>query len=61
VTGKGPNGRSKRRQVLSEVVGAMIPASVFGGRLWAIGGSPGAGFAAFGVIFAVLLAIYLHV
>jgi hypothetical protein len=43
------------------VVGAMLPALMFGGVLWGIGGFPTIAFAAVGVIFTVLVAIALYV
>jgi hypothetical protein len=39
----------------------MLPALLFGGVLWGIGGFPAIAFAAVGVIFTVLVAIDLYV
>jgi hypothetical protein len=38
----------------------MFPAVLFGGVLWGISGFPTIAFAAFSVIFAGLVAIYLY-
>jgi len=61
VPDKGSNKRTKRTEALRAVVGAMLPALMFGGVLWGIGGFPTIAFAAFGVIFTVLVAIDLYV
>ncbi len=61
VPGKGSNKHTKRTEGLRALVGAMVPALMFGGVLWGISGFPTIAFAAFGVIFAVLLAITLYV
>jgi hypothetical protein len=61
VPGKGSNKRTKRTEALRSLVGAMLPAVLFGGILWGIGGFPTIAFAAFGVIFTVLVAIDLYV
>jgi hypothetical protein len=39
----------------------MLPAVLFGGLLWGVGGSASMAFAALGLIFAGLVAIYLYV
>ena len=61
VPGKGSNKRTKRTEALGSLVGAMLPAVLFGGLLWGIGGSAAIAFAALGLIFAGLVAIYLYV
>lgn len=61
VTGKAPNGRSERSQFLWSLVAAMLPAVLFGGLLWSIGGYLAAALAALGVIFVALWTIYLYV
>ncbi len=57
----GSNKRANRTEALRSVVGAMVPAVLFGGVLWGISGFPVIAFAAFGVIFTVLVAIALYV
>ena len=59
--GKGSNKGTKRTEALSALVGAMLPAVLFGGLLWGIGGSAEIAFATLGFIFAGLVAIYLYV
>jgi hypothetical protein len=59
--GKGSNKRTKRTEALWLLVGAMLLAVLFGGLLWGIGGSAAIAFAALGLIFAGLVAIYLYV
>ncbi len=61
VPGKQSNKRTKRAEALWALFGAMLPALLFGGVLWGIGGFPAIAFAAFGVIFTVLVAIALYV
>jgi hypothetical protein len=59
--GKGSNTHTRRTEGLRALVCAMLPALMFGGVLWGISGSPTIAFAAFGVIFTVLVAIALYV
>ena len=59
--GKGPNKRSERSQALWALACATLPAVLFGGLLWGVGGSASMAFAALGLIFAGLVAIYLYV
>ena len=59
--GKRSDKRTKRTEALRALVGAMLPALLFGGVLWGISGFPTIAFAAFSVILAVLVAIGLYV
>ncbi len=58
--GKGSNKGTKRTDALSALIGAMLPAVLFGGALWGIGSFVEIAFAALGLIFAGLVAIYLY-
>jgi hypothetical protein len=61
VPDKESNKSTKRTEALRSLVGAMLPALLFGGVLWGIGGFPAIAFAAVGVIFTALVAIDLYV
>jgi hypothetical protein len=60
VTGKGSNKGPRRTEALWALIGAMLPAVLFGGALWGIGGSAEIAFAVLGLIFAGMVAIYLY-